>query len=257
MDPEGERWLAALGLAGTPVTEAIPDLVLVVTDRWGQQRRALACQRLPAVRESPLPGLYVCSDPGSGARVLLGGAFGASQAVEAVHVGGALGTPAAILVGGCAALQPGIDVGDVVVPQSATIGEGVSQYYGGHGTADADPDLLERAVTAVAAAGRTARRGRVVTSAASLTHSDRLVESWAGGGHLALDLETSAMYAVATYFGMRAVALLSVDAAPLAAGGDWLDLPRPRRALSAAALGTLVDIAIAVGSGADRDAAPP
>jgi purine-nucleoside phosphorylase len=117
-------------------------------------------------------------------------------------------------------------VGDVVIAQTATIGEGASQYYGGQGTATADPDTTDAAVAALDARGIPVHRGRVVTTGALLGPQPRLIESWAGAGHLALDLETSAVLTTAAYFGMRAVALLTVRH-QLPEESGWLVTVRP------------------------------
>jgi Phosphorylase superfamily len=149
------------------------------------------------------------------------GAYGATRAVEPVHLAGGAGVPLAILVGWCVALQPGLEAGDVVVAQTATIGEGASQYYGAEGTASADADLTEAVADALAARGIPVHRGRVVTSGALLGPEERVIESWAGAGHLALDLEASAVLSAAAATGMRATALLLVRH-PLPEGAGWL-----------------------------------
>ena len=142
--------------------------------------------------------------------MLLCAGWGATRAVEPVHVAGELGTPAAVLIGDCGALQPGVEPGDVVLGLAATIGEGVSQYYGGHGTSTPDPALVEAADKALQGRGLTTHVGRLVTTSALLAQPRQLVQSWYGAGHVAVDLASSAVFSAATFYGMHAAALLVV-----------------------------------------------
>ncbi|MFL6137928.1 MAG: hypothetical protein ACJ74O_09035 [Frankiaceae bacterium] len=215
MELDRQACLDALGVGEADV----PRLALV-TSAWAHGTPPLeALGRLGDVGPVGLAGMrLIRTARGS---LLHCGAYGAARAVEPVHLAGTVGTPVAILVGWCVALQPGLAADDVVLAQTATIGEGASQYYGGQGTATADPDLTDAAAAALGGHGLTAHRGRVVTAGALLGPEPRLVESWAGAGHLALDLETSAVLSAAAHLGMRAVALLLVRH-PMLEDAAWL-----------------------------------
>lgn len=209
-------WLSALGI-GAPDA---PRLVVVQSPWRHRDRGTPPGAPIEDLHETAIPGLHV--GRWRGQPVLWGLAHGAPQAVEPVQVGGELGASAAVLVGTCGSLQPGIRTGDVVVGLSATIGEGASQYYGGHGTATGDAELAAAAGLALGARGLVVHPGRIVTMSALLTQDSALVGSWSKAGHLAIDLETSAVLSAATFYGMRATALLLVSDEPLGDHG-WLD----------------------------------
>jgi uridine phosphorylase len=128
--------------------------------------------------------------------------------VEPVHALGSCGTPVVVQVGPCSALQPHVRRGDVVVPERAAIGEGVSAYYGGADVAHANLGRVTRAVSLLAGHGLHTHRGAVVTAGASLSQPAELREQWAAQGHLAVDLTCSAVFTVAAAFSMRAAAVL-------------------------------------------------
>lgn len=56
--------------------------------------------------------------------------------------------------------------------------------------------------------------GKIFTTSALLAEGDREIEMWHNEGYSAVDMETSATFAVAEYFGMRRVALLCVGDNP-------------------------------------------
>jgi purine-nucleoside phosphorylase len=136
--------------------------------------------------------------------------YGAARAVEPVHIFGELGTPVVVQIGSCGSLQPGVATGDIVLPEVATIGEGASQYYGGSGVSTSDPTLVDRAAAAFEARGFRLHRGPQVTTSALLAQPPALVDEWHRAGHLAVDMETSAVFTAAKRFGMAAVSLLFV-----------------------------------------------
>lgn len=220
-DPaDRDRWFEATGFD----EDDAPRLVIVASPWCQREQQANAVPGLTEVQETALPGMYAAL--AGELPVLFASVYGDARAVEPVQVAGELGCRRAVLIGSCAALQPGIRTGDIVLAQSATIGEGASQYYGGHGTAAADTAFTDQVENALWRASRTSHRGRVMTASALLPHPRRLVQSWAGAGHLALDLETSAFLTAAAAYGMTATVLLAVRLEPLA-GQDWIDAIRP------------------------------
>ena len=88
------------------------------------------------------------------------------------------------------------------------IGEGVSQYYGGHDVAYANLGRLTRAASMLAGRGLHVHRGSVVTTGARLRQPPELLEQWADAGHLAVDLTTSAVFSAASAFSMRATSIM-------------------------------------------------
>ena len=92
--------------------------------------------------------------------------------------------------------------------------------------------------------GFRVHRGSVFTTCALFAQPPELVATWRDAGHLAVDMETSAVFSAARCFGMAATALLFVWD-ELAAGRSFLDTytPEERRAQERANL-ALMDVAL-------------
>ena len=195
-------WMDLLGLSD----DEVPRL-LVLEPTWWRRRTAESRLRgFEAVRELGMPDLWLGWS--AGMPVAFSTAYGASRVVEPLHALGACGTPVVVQIGSCAALQPTVRRGDVVLPERAEIGEGVSQYYGGQDVAHANLGRLTRAASMLAGRGLHVHRGSVVTTGARLRQPPELLEDWADAGHLAVDLTTSAVYTAAAAFSMRATSVL-------------------------------------------------
>ena len=199
-----DDWLDLLDLK----EEEVPRLLVLEPTWWRRKALNERLSLLDDVRETGMPDLWLGWD--QGLPVGFSTAYGASRVVEPVHALGACGTPVVVQIGPCAALQPTVRRGDVVLPESATIGEGVSQYYGGKGASSANLGRVTRAASLVAARGLHAHRGPVVTTSSLLRQPPALVQRWAAAGHLAVDLTASAVFSVASAFSMRAAAVLWV-----------------------------------------------
>ena len=200
----------ALGLA----PHEVPQLLVLEGTWW---HAAALARRLPLLRDArPLshPDLWLgWSDD---VPVAYCPAYGASRAVEPLHLLALCGTPVAVQIGSCGGLQPGVRTGDVVLSERATIGEGASQYYGAKGASPANLGKVTRAASLLATRGVYAHRGTTITTDALLAQPDALVKQWAKAGHLGVDMETSAVFSAALSIGMRAASLLYV----------WDELPR-------------------------------
>lgn len=208
--PDRDGWMELLGLA----EHEVPRLLVLESTWW---RQDAADRRLPAlaeVRELGMPDLWhgwLGDVP-----VAYGTVYGSPHAVERVHVLGLCGTPVVAHLASCSALSPELQVGDIVLPERAAIGEGASQYYGQTGSVQANLGKVARAAALLAQRGIHAHRGPTVTTSALLAMSSKRVEQWRKAGHLAVDLEASAVFSAAAGFSMRAVSLLYV----------WDDVPR-------------------------------
>ena len=208
MDRAG--WMSLLELR----EEEIPRLLVLEGTWWRQKALDSRLPLLTDVRELGMPDLWhgwygdipVAYCP----------AYGAARAVEPVHVLGVVGTPTVVQIGSCGSLQPDLRTGDIVLPERATIGEGASQYYGGTDVAEANLGRVARAASLLAGRGANVRRGRVFTTSALLQQPPELLRTWATSGHLAVDMETSAVFSAARAFRMRAASLLFV----------WDELPQ-------------------------------
>ncbi len=241
-----DQWLVALGLSPADV----PSRLILEGSWWQAERNAQRLAVLDDVRELAFPELHL-GRHGDG-RVLYSCAYGAPRAVEPVHIFGELGTPLVVQIGSCGALQPGMTTGDIVLPETATIGEGASQYYGGVGSSAATPGLVDAAEAAFVRRGFRVHRGAHVTTSALLAQPPQLVRAWSDTGHLAVDMETSAVFSVAAFFGMQAVSLLFVWD-ELLRGRSWLDAFESHEAAAQQrANAALMDVALELPAGEVR-----
>ena len=195
-------WMDLLGLR----EDEVPRLLVLEPTWWRRRTLADRLSRLEGVRELGMPDVWLGWD--RGVPVAFSTAYGASRAVEPVHVLGTCGTPVVVQIGPCSGLQPAVRRGDVVLPERATIGEGVSQYYGGSGVAPANLGRVTRAASLLAGRGLHTHRGSVMTTSAMLRQPPNLVQKWATSGHLAVDLTSSAVFSAASAFSMRAASVL-------------------------------------------------
>ncbi len=231
-------WLAALGLAA----DDIPHRLVLEGSWWRRERNAQRLALLHGVRELAFPEFHVGRRHGE--PVAYSCAYGAPRAVEPVHVFGELGTPMVVQIGSCGALQPGMATGDIVVAEQAAIGEGASQYYGATGSSAATPELVDSAEAAFVARGFRVHRGSHVTTSALLAQPPERVAAWHEAGYLAVDMETSAVFSAAAFFGMSAVSLLFVWD-DLLRHRSWLDpFPPEEQAAQERANAALMDVAL-------------
>ncbi|MEX2291665.1 MAG: hypothetical protein WD794_15235 [Mycobacteriales bacterium] len=213
MDREG--WMTLLDLG----EDEVPRLLVLEGTWWRQKALDTRLPLLTEVRELGMPDLW--HGWYGDVPVAYCPAYGASRAVEPVHVLGTIGTANVVQIGSCGSLQPGVRTGDIVLSERATIGEGASQYYGGKAVAEANLGRVARAASLLAARGMYAHRGPTVTTSALLAQPPELLRRWANAGHLAVDMETSAVFSAARAFGMRAASVLFVwDELP---GRSWVD----------------------------------
>lgn len=231
-------WLTALGLAAGD----IPRLLVLEGSWWQRERTAQRLACLEDTRELAFPEFH--HGWFHGVPVLYSCAYGAPRAVEPVHILGELGTPVVVQIGSCGGLQEQVHTGDIVLPETATIGEGASQYYDGHGASTACTDLVDRAEREFLHRGFRVHRGPHVTTSALLAQPPERVQAWHRDGHLAVDMETSAVFSAARHFGMRAVSLLYAWD-ELLRDRSWLDpFVAEEQAAHARANAVLMDVAL-------------
>jgi uridine phosphorylase len=195
-------WMDLLGLSDGEV----PRLLVLEPTWWRRSTAESRLRRFEHVRALGMPDLWLGWS--GGVPIGFSTAYGATGVVEPLHALGACGTPVVVQIGPCSALQPTVRRGDVVLPERALVGEGVSQYYGGQDVASANLGRLTRAASMLAGRGLHVHRGSVVTAGARLRQPPELLEHWADAGHLAVDLTTSAVYTAASAFSMRATSVL-------------------------------------------------
>lgn len=143
---------------------------------------------------------------------LCGPFLGAPQAVMGLEKMIALGARKIWVLGWCGSLQPGLKIGDIVIPTGALIEEGTSRHYPmidrGPST---DPDLNDRLETVLVAKARSYQKGRVWTTDAPYRETPSKITAYRDRGILAVEMEMSALMTVALYRGVKLAGLLVVS----------------------------------------------
>jgi DeoD family purine-nucleoside phosphorylase len=141
-----------------------------------------------------------------------------------------LGARRLVRAGTCGALDPCLELGDLLVAEQAIGADGTSRTYGESTPLRPDPELAESLRSAAVPGART---GRVVSS--DLFYSPDPAQdresAWAAAGAVAVDMETATLFALATRRGVRAASLLGVS--------DLIAPGTPRERIGEEALETL------------------
>lgn len=146
----------------------------------------------------------------SGRRVGYASVYGPAMASEIVHVFGVLGTELVVQTGVCGGLADGVEAGHMIVATEAGCGDGASQCYApNRNSVRATDDLVER-VVGFEREGMPLHTGPIWTTSALLAEGDAEITAWHAAGYVAVDMETATTFAVAEYFGMRRISILSV-----------------------------------------------
>ena len=146
---------------------------------------------------------------------------GAPQAVDTVETLAALGVKNIIAVGMCGAYDESVRVGEIIAPQKAFVEEGTSlHYYESIEASYPNGDLLEKAIVLLSVSNYP-----IVSSDAVYRQTFDKEQLWREKGAVGVDMETSAVFSVAQYLGLKAVALLMVsDIHPIKPGApkwEW------------------------------------
>jgi uridine phosphorylase len=120
-----------------------------------------------------------------------------------------LGARRLLRVGTCGALQPGLELGDLLVATEAIPADGTSRSLGAGDRVPAGSDLLV-ALTASVSAEPGVHSGPVVST--DLFYDGRGLErEWSEAGALAVEMEAATLYALAAARALDAAALLVVS----------------------------------------------
>ena len=131
---------------------------------------------------------------------LVGPILGAPQTAMVLEQMHRKGARSFLSLGWCGALQPGLTWGDIVLPLTALSEEGTSPLYAtDQGPAGADPELARRLAEELNRQGVPHTSGRVWTTDAPFRETRTKVRTHAEAGLLAVDMESSALMAVAQF----------------------------------------------------------
>lgn len=117
-----------------------------------------------------------------------------------------------IRMGSCGALQPQINMKDIIIAQAASTDSAIpSQYFGNH-TVALTPyfQLLQKAVQTVKRANIPHHVGNILTSDLFYYQNPDYWKRWQTT-HLAIEMETAALYLMAMQHRIQALSLLTVS----------------------------------------------
>jgi purine-nucleoside phosphorylase len=118
-----------------------------------------------------------------------------------------------IRVGTCGALQPHLEVGDVVLPMTASTDSHINKLrFGGMDFAPAASfDLLLKAYEAARERGVRVYVGGMFSADTFYADDPEWWKIWAAYGALVCEMETSGLYTLAAKFGVNALSVLTVS----------------------------------------------
>lgn len=142
---------------------------------------------------------------------LAGPALGAPQAVMVAEKLFALGVENLLFLGLAGSLGPGLRTGDLLLLRGALSEEGVSAHYPLESEARPDPGLNRALEARARRSGVGLKAGRIWTTDAPYRETWSKVEKYGGQGIAAVDMESSALLAVAAFRGRAATGLMSIS----------------------------------------------
>lgn len=124
---------------------------------------------------------------------------------------------AVIGLGTCGALQQEIDCGDVIVADAAMAGDCLSLHYGFeyNQVIPADAELSDSLASFLGRNNLSVHKGPIVTTGSVLRETEELIDSWNNGGFLGVELEASALFALADWMKLRSTIALLVTDSPV------------------------------------------
>ncbi len=117
-----------------------------------------------------------------------------------------------IRVGTCGALQPDLEIGDIVLPMSSSTNSHINRlrFRGMDYAPTADFFLLLAAYEAAKERGARVHVGGMFSSDTFYHDDPEWWKMWAAYGALVVEMETAGLYTLAAKFGVRALTVLTV-----------------------------------------------
>jgi uridine phosphorylase len=137
-------------------------------------------------------------------RVWFVAVFGAAQAATFAHLAVRLGARAVIQLGAMGGLQPGWQVGEILVPTQVVGRDGVSRQLSRNRPLALDPRLTDDLITRLVDASLLVRRGTLVTTTTIAFERTIDIARWRRAGYAGVEMEAAASLAVAHHFAVPA-----------------------------------------------------
>ena len=238
-DFDRQDWLRVKGLEHNEVPQT---LILHGEDGSIMENLADWETRLAPITHRPRWNMIVGSH--QGVTVGFANVCWAPMAAIIAHQFCIMGTELVIQTGYFGGLDPTFRYGDILIVSEATGEDGVSSQYGdGKATHSATEETVQASLEICRQLEFPSRTGSVITTSTMLLETEEVIQQWATEGHVGVDGETAAVFAVAARFKRKAVALLNCS--DLIISGDTIyDAPSDRRAVEAATDERIVTVAL-------------
>ena len=178
-----------------------------------------AIQAWSAVLEDPKVALWPNAVVGrvGGLRIAVAAGYGAALAGDIAHICCTLGARIVLVTGYFGALQPGIKLGEVLLPTRARPLDSVSPHYLEDG--ETQTHASEEVVTWLADRCESEQvphvLGPVVSAPSIMTETEEHFKEWHEHGYYGVDLEVGVAFAVAGHYGAKRGALLVQSDSPI------------------------------------------
>ena len=203
----------ALSLRGRTLEEARLPSTLIATFHASVYRDLVAATNAEQAPQTPHEVMTVAQGTIGERKVALRKlGVGAPAAVAVLEELVALGVRDIIVVGTAGSLQPGLPIGSYIVPTGAIREEGTSFHYAPAATELApDATLAQALAEAVVELGGVVTFGSVWTTDAPYREMRSKIAAYSALGALGVEMEASALFALAQFRGVRLAALMAVS----------------------------------------------
>ncbi|MFB6302013.1 MAG: nucleoside phosphorylase [Haloferacaceae archaeon] len=189
----------------------VHDVALVPGDPGRVDRIAEQCESAETVAHNREYRVVVAEYRGVPLTICSTGIGSPSAAIAAEELA-AVGVDTFLRVGTTGALQPGIEIGDMVIATGAAKNEGTTRRYEDvEYPAVPTHDAVTALVEAAERADEAVHVGPIATDDAFYAEDDDAVAGWSAAGLLAVEMEAAALFTLARRKGLRAGAVCTVD----------------------------------------------
>jgi uridine phosphorylase len=189
----------------------VADLALVPGDPGRVERIAGHCDDVERVAENREYAVVNATYEGRPLTICSTG-IGCPSAAIAVEELSRVGVETFVRVGTTGALQPGIEIGDMIVATGAAKFEGTSKRYESvKFPAVPDFDVLRRLVDSAEARGEDVHVGPIASDDAYYSEEGDFVDDCESAGILSVEMEAATLFTLARRKGLRAGAICTVD----------------------------------------------
>lgn len=158
------------------------------------------------------PQWYTVLGEHRGTKVAFANVVGGPMAAMTAHPCCVMGTEIVIQTGYFGGLSEEVDYGDILIVSAVKLSCGAAACYSlGEERIEADQVLVQEAVAYCASKGWSYVVGEMRSTDALCLETVEVVRKWSQEGHLGVDMETSATFAVARKLGRRPVGLLNLS----------------------------------------------